>query len=104
MTDRPIDLDQHRGVAAQKATDLRRVIAEIASQRAALRLRQDELEKYLVSAPSETWSDAVDKSLYLLLLFSATAEGQDPRRQKMIADLQVEFKRLLDAPLPQEES
>ena len=31
MTDKPIDLDQHRGMAAQKATDLRRLLAEVES-------------------------------------------------------------------------
>jgi hypothetical protein len=29
MTDKTIDLDQHRGMAAQKATDLRRLLAEV---------------------------------------------------------------------------
>jgi hypothetical protein len=29
MTDRTIDLDQHRGMAAQKATGLRRLLAEV---------------------------------------------------------------------------
>jgi len=104
MTDRTVELDRHLGMAAQKATDLRRVIAEVESQRAALQQRQDELEKYLVSVPSETWSEAVEKTLYLLSLFSTTAEGQDPRRQKIVADLQADFERLLQVPLPTEKS
>jgi hypothetical protein len=29
MTDKTIDLDEHRGMAAQKATDQRRMLAEI---------------------------------------------------------------------------
>jgi hypothetical protein len=29
MTDLPITLDRHRGMAAQKATDIRRLIAEV---------------------------------------------------------------------------
>jgi hypothetical protein len=29
MTDKTIDLDQHRGMAAQKATDLRRLLADV---------------------------------------------------------------------------
>ena len=28
MTDKTIDLDQHRGIAARKATDLRRLLAD----------------------------------------------------------------------------
>jgi hypothetical protein len=27
MNDNPVDLDKHRGMAAQKATDIRRVLA-----------------------------------------------------------------------------
>jgi hypothetical protein len=29
MVDEPLDLDSHRGMAAQKATDVRRVLAEV---------------------------------------------------------------------------
>ena len=29
MTDRTIDLDHHRGMAAQKATELRRLLADV---------------------------------------------------------------------------
>src|SRR5258708_6844622 len=36
MTDKPVDLDQHRGMAAQKATDLRRLLAEGAANEQAL--------------------------------------------------------------------
>jgi hypothetical protein len=31
MTDKTVDLDKHRGRAAQKATDLRRLLAEVAA-------------------------------------------------------------------------
>ena len=44
MTDKTIDLDQHRGMAAQKATELRRLVADVEANEQALRLRQDELE------------------------------------------------------------
>jgi hypothetical protein len=29
MTETPIELDKHRGMAAQKATDIRRVLADL---------------------------------------------------------------------------
>lgn len=95
MTDRTIDLDKHRGMAAQKATELRRVISEVAADRAKLKARQDELEKFLVAAPSANWSDAVEKTRYLLGIFGTTAEAQDPRRKKLIANLLVDFERLV---------
>ena len=29
VSDEPLDLDRHRGMAAQKATDIRRILAEV---------------------------------------------------------------------------
>ena len=55
MTDKAIELDEHRGMAAQKATDLRRLLAEVEANEAALRLRQDELESQLIAAPAANW-------------------------------------------------
>jgi hypothetical protein len=50
MTDETIDLEQRRGMTAQKATDLRRLLAEVETNERALRQRQDELESHLVAA------------------------------------------------------
>jgi hypothetical protein len=94
MTDKTIDLDQHRGMAAQKATDLRRILAEVEANEKALRLRQDELETQLIAAPAASWPDAAEKARYLLNLFAATLTSQDPRRQKLIASVLADFKRL----------
>ena len=94
MTDKPIDLDQHRGMSAQKATGLRRLLAEVESNERSLRLRQDELETQLLSAPAANWHDAAEKARYLLNLFAATLGAQDPRRQKLIAAVLADFKRL----------
>jgi hypothetical protein len=94
MTDKPIDLDQHRGMSAQKATGLRRLLAEVESNERTLRLRQDELETQLLSAPAANWHDAAEKARYLLNLFAATIGAQDPRRQKLIAAVLADFKRL----------
>jgi len=94
MTDEPIDLDRHRGMSAQKATGLRRLLAEVESNEKSLRLRQDELETQLLSAPAANWHDAAEKARYLLNLFAATLGAQDPRRQKLIAAVLADFKRL----------
>jgi hypothetical protein len=94
MTDKPIDLDQHRGMSAQKATGLRRLLAEVESNERSLRLRQDELETQLLSSPAANWHDAAEKARYLLNLFAATIGAQDPRRQKLIAAVLADFKRL----------
>ena len=94
MTDKTIDLDQHRGMAAQKATGLRRMLAEVEANETALRLRQDELEAQLLAAPAASWQEAAEKARYLLKLFAATLEAQDPRRQKLIAAVIADFKQL----------
>jgi hypothetical protein len=94
MTDKTIELDQHRGMAAQKATDIRRALAEVEANEKALRLRQDELESQLIAAPAASWPDAGEKARYLLNLFAATLTSQDPRRQKLIASVLADFKRL----------
>lgn len=94
MTDKPIDLDQHRGMSAQKATGLRRLLADVEANEKTLRLRQDELETQLLAAPAANWHDAGEKARYLLNLFAATLGAQDPRRQKLIAAVLADFRRL----------
>lgn len=94
MTDRTIDLDQHRGMAAQKATDLRRLLAEVEANEKSLRLRQDELEVQLTLAPAASWRDAAEKARYLLNILAASATAQDPRRQKLIVAVLEDFERL----------
>ena len=98
MTDKTIDLDLHRGMAAQKATDLRRLLADVEANERALRLRQDELESHLVAAPAASWQEAAEKARYLLNLFAATLTSQDPRRQKLIAAVLADFERLAGEP------
>jgi hypothetical protein len=96
MAKGPIDLDEHRGMAAQKATELRRLVSEVAADRAELKARQDELERFLVAAPAVSWAEAAEKARYLVTLFSTTLEAQDPRRKRLIANLLEDFDRLLD--------
>ena len=87
-------LDKRRGMAAQKATEIRRRLSEVEAEEAALRQRQAELEKFLLAAPSATWEDAAEKARYLLTLYAATSEGQDPRRRKIIRAVLDDFTRL----------
>ncbi|MGC1356029.1 MAG: hypothetical protein WA851_09615 [Xanthobacteraceae bacterium] len=96
MTNKTIDLDQHRGMAAQKATNLRRLLADVDANAKALRVRQEELESQLLAAPAASWPEAAEKARYLLELFSAALAGEDPRRQKLIAAVLADFERLSD--------
>jgi hypothetical protein len=94
MTNPTIDLDQRRGMAAQKATELRRLMVTVAADAQALRERQNELEGQLAATPAETWLDAAEKARYLLGLFLTTPAAQDPRRQTLIANVLDDFRRL----------
>jgi hypothetical protein len=96
MTEKTIDLDQHRGMAAQKATELRRLLTEVEANQDALRLRQEELETHLIAAPAANWREASEKARYLLNLFAGTIVAEDPRRQKLIAAVLADFRRLSD--------
>jgi hypothetical protein len=96
MTDSTIELDDHRGMAAQKATELRRLLADVAANETSLRLRQEELEAHLLVAPAANWHEAAEKARYLLNLFAGTLPPADRRRQKLIAAVLADFDRLAD--------
>lgn len=103
MTDDLVDLDEHRSMAAKKATDLRRQrLHEFEADQAALRGRQEELEQLLLATPAATWQEAAAKAKYLIQLFAETPEAQDPRRKKLIAHALDDLARLCDR--AQEES
>lgn len=82
-------------MTAQKATELRRLVAEVAANEQALRLRQDELETQLVAAPAANWLEAAEKARYLIGLFGRTLSAQDPRRQKLIASVTLGLRTSL---------
>jgi hypothetical protein len=94
----PIVLDEHRGMAAQQATEIRRRLAEVEADQAALRERRTELEKFLLAASASTWFEAAEKARYLIGLFATTAIAQDPRRRKLIASVLEDFRRLSGEP------
>jgi hypothetical protein len=62
MSDKPVELDEHRGMAAQKSTETRRRLREVQADQSALRHRQEEFERYAVAAPSASWSCGCAKS------------------------------------------
>lgn len=94
MTDKTIDLDQHRGMAAQEATKLRRLLADVEANEKSLRARREELESHLLAAPATNWPEAAEKACYLLSLFATTHAADDPRLQKLIAAVLADFERL----------
>ena len=94
VTDRTIDLDGHRGLAAQKGTIQRRMLADVEANEEALRVQRRELEDHLLVAPAANWQEAAAKARYLLTLFADSPTVQDHRRQQLIAAVLADFTRL----------
>jgi peptidoglycan hydrolase CwlO-like protein len=95
MTDQPTNLDARRGMAAQKATDLRRLRSEVEADQKALRMRQAELEDLLAAAPATDWHEATEKARYLLGLLAQSLDASDLRRRKLIERVLADFDHLL---------
>ena len=94
MTDIPVDLDKHRGMAAQKATDLRRALAEVETNIRELRERESDLENRMMTAPAMSWPEAAVKARYLLNLYAASLPAEDTRHRALVAAVFDEFVRL----------
>jgi len=96
MSDKPVELDGHRGMAAQKATEIRRRLHEVQTDQEALRQSQVEFETFLVAAPALTWPEAAAKARYVIQLYAATPEAQDERRRTLIASVLADLTRLAE--------
>lgn len=94
MDSDPVELDEHRGLAAQKSTEIRRRSHEVQADQAALRERQEAFERQAIAGPSTTWAEAAAKARYLIELFAATPEARSPRRQELIAKVLNDLARL----------
>ena len=94
MTEIPVDLDSHRGMAAQKATDLRRALADVEAQVRELREREADLENRMMSVPAASWPEAAVKARHLLNLYAAGLPTEDTRHRALVAALFDDFARL----------
>jgi hypothetical protein len=96
VSDAPVDLDRHRGMASQKATDIRRVLAEVEANARALRDRQGILESQMLSAPASSWPEAAAKARYVLNLYAAGLAASDSHHRDLVAAVLADFARLSD--------
>src|SRR5271170_290894 len=94
MSDKPLDLDKHRGMAAQKATDIRRALAEVESNARQLRERQGMLESQLLSDQAASWPEAAAKARYVLNLYAAGLAPGDAHHRDLVAAVLADFVRL----------
>jgi hypothetical protein len=96
MTDNPVELDQHRGMAAQKSTETRRLLQEVQADQAALRKRQEEFEAVLMAGPATSFQETAARARYVLQLYAASYDATDPRRQRLIANVLEDLARFSD--------
>ena len=94
VSDEPLNLDKHRGKAAQRATDIRRALAEMESNARDLRERQSVLEKDLLLIPATSWLEAAAKARYVLNLYAAGLGPADTRHRDLVAAILADFARL----------
>ena len=96
MDESPIDLDKHRGMAAQKATDIRRVVADVEAKANLLRSQQGAAEIQLMAAPASCWPEAAAKARYVLNLYAAGLAAADTHHRDLVAAVLADFARLSD--------
>ena len=94
MTEQPLDLDKHRGMAAQKATDIRRALADVENNARDLRDRQAILEDHLLTVSAASWSEAAVKARYVLNLYAAGLAPDDTHHRDLVAAVLADFVRL----------
>ena len=96
MTETPVELDKHRGMASQKATDIRRVLAEVEANAKIQRDRQGVLESQLLSTQAASWPEAAAKARYVLNLYAAGLAPTDTHHRDLVAAVLADFARLSD--------
>jgi hypothetical protein len=83
-------------MAAQKATGLRRLLAEVEANEKLVRDRQIELESHLVAVPATSWDEAAAKARYVLNLYSASLSADNTQQRELVAAVLADFARLSD--------
>lgn len=94
MTDNPVDLDRRRGLAAQKATDMRRLLADVEANAKMLRERQNLVEIELLAVPAASWPEAVAKARYVLNLYAAGLAPTDTHHRDLVTAVLADLTRL----------
>jgi hypothetical protein len=94
MNDIPVDLDKHRGMAAQKATDIRRILADVEANAKLLRDHQGVVEIQLLGTPATSWIEAAAKARYVLNLYAAQLAPADTHHRDLVGAVLADFARL----------
>jgi hypothetical protein len=81
-------------MAAQKATDIRRVILDVEANAKLLREHQAAVELQLLEVPAETWAEAVAKARYVLNLYAAGLPPADTHHRDLVTVVLADLTRL----------
>ena len=81
-------------MAAQKATDIRRVLAEVEVNAKLLRDKQGVVEIQILAVPATSWPEAVAKARYVLNLYSASLAPTDTHHRDLVAAVLADLTRL----------
>jgi hypothetical protein len=100
LSENPVDLDKHRGMAAQKATDIRRVLADVETNAKLLRDHQGVVEAQLLAVPASSWGEAAAKARYVLNLYASELTPADSHHRDLVAAVLADFARLSDEDCP----
>jgi hypothetical protein len=94
MNDSPVDLDKHRGMAAQKETGIRRVLADVEANAKLLRDHQGAVEIQLLVVPATSWIEAAAKARYVLNPYAAQLAPADTHHRDLVGAVLADFARL----------
>jgi hypothetical protein len=94
VSNEPLDLGKHRGMAARRAIDIRLALAGTEKNSRNLRQRQRLLEKELLSVPAASWPRAAAKARYVLNLYAAGLGPADTHHRDLVAAILANFARL----------
>src|ERR1700683_3442217 len=94
VRDEPLDLERHRAMAAQRATDIRRILAEVEKHARSLRDRQGILESQLLAVPAASWPEAAANARYVLNLYAAALAPADTHHRDLVDAVLTDFVRL----------
>jgi hypothetical protein len=94
MNDTPVELDKHRGIAAQKATDIRRLLTDVEANAKLLRDRQGAVEIQLLAVPATSWAEAAAKARYVLNLYAEELTPADTHHRDLVAAVLADFTRI----------
>lgn len=91
MSDTPVELDKHRGAAAQKATDIRRGPADVQANAKLLRDLQGVVDIQLLAVPATSWPEAAAKARYILNLYAADLAPADTHHRNLLVRCRSEL-------------